>query len=38
MNKSIIEATHRWVVDVVVGLNLCPFARRELVRERVRFE
>ncbi len=37
-HKSIIDATHRWVSDVVVGLNLCPFARRELVKERVRFE
>jgi len=23
-----IDATRRWVADVVVGLNLCPFARR----------
>lgn len=27
----------RWVEDMVVGLNLCPFAGRELVRNRVRF-
>ena len=27
----------RWVDDVVVGLNLCPFAQRELVADRVRF-
>ncbi|MDK8463629.1 DUF1415 domain-containing protein [Marinobacter sp. SS13-12] len=37
-HDSIADATHRWVSDVVVGLNLCPFARRELLKERVRFE
>ncbi|MEP1217327.1 MAG: DUF1415 domain-containing protein [Marinobacter sp.] len=36
--NSIIDATRRWVSDVVVGLNLCPFARRELVRDRVLFK
>lgn len=36
-HNSIIDATQRWVSDVVVGLNLCPFARRELVKDRVRF-
>lgn len=36
-HNPIIEATRRWVSDVVIGLNLCPFARRELVNERIRF-
>lgn len=27
----------RWVESVVVDLNLCPFAKRELVRNRIRF-
>ncbi|SFE86798.1 hypothetical protein SAMN04487869_12142 [Marinobacter sp. DSM 26671] len=34
---GIIAATRKWVEDVVVGYNLCPFAKRELVRNRVRF-
>ncbi len=34
---GIINATCKWVEDVVVGYNLCPFAKRELVRDRVRF-
>ncbi|WP_349342726.1 DUF1415 domain-containing protein [Marinobacter sp. MMG032] len=34
---GIITATRKWVEDVVVGYNLCPFAKRELVRNRVRF-
>lgn len=34
---EIINATRKWVEDVVVGYNLCPFAKRELVRDRVRF-
>lgn len=36
-DQRVIEATERWVRDVVVNLNLCPFAKRELVRNRVRF-
>ena len=34
---EMIEATRRWVEQVVVAFNLCPFAKRELVKERVRF-
>ncbi|QSP94703.1 DUF1415 domain-containing protein [Marinobacter salinisoli] len=38
MNETaLIETTRKWVEDVVVGYNLCPFAKRELVRDRVRF-
>lgn len=33
----VIEAIRAWVENVVVDLNLCPFAKRELVRERIRF-
>ena len=36
-NASIASAVRRWVEDLVVGLNLCPFAGRELVRNRIRF-
>ena len=35
--EQAIAATRHWVETVVVGLNLCPFAKRELVRERIRF-
>lgn len=34
---EVIDATRRWVERVVVAFNLCPFAKRELVKERVRF-
>ena len=38
MNENqIVSATRKWVEDVVVGYNLCPFAKRELVKNRVRF-
>lgn len=38
MNESdIISVTRTWVDTVVVGLNLCPFARRELTMGKVRF-
>ncbi len=36
-SESITYVVRRWVEDLVVGLNLCPFAGRELVRNRVRF-
>ena len=35
-DKKIGPVRH-WVETVVVGLNLCPFAKRELVNDRVRF-
>ena len=30
-------ATRQWLEEVVIGLNLCPFARREYENERIRF-
>ena len=35
--QEVIQATRHWVERVVVGLNLCPFAGRELVNDRIRF-
>lgn len=38
MNTQQVEASVRkWVDTFVVGMNLCPFAKRELVKQRVRF-
>ncbi|MCK4951956.1 MAG: DUF1415 domain-containing protein [Gammaproteobacteria bacterium] len=36
-HTKIIRPVRNWVESVVVGLNLCPFAKRELVNNRVRF-
>lgn len=36
-NDPIAEAVKKWVEGMVVGLNLCPFAKRELLADRVRF-
>ena len=36
-DDKIIAAARHWVETVVVGMNLCPFAKRELVKARVRF-
>ena len=36
-HNLIIESVTRWVDSVVVDLNLCPFAKRELINNRVRF-
>lgn len=36
-SDPIAESVKKWVEDMVVGLNLCPFAKRELLAGRVRF-
>ena len=36
-NENIIQATQKWVETIVVGMNLCPFAKREVVKNRVRY-
>ncbi len=36
-NDQIVDAVRHWVETLVVGLNLCPFAKRELAKNRVRF-
>lgn len=36
-DAKIVGAVRHWVETVVVDLNLCPFAKRELVKNRVRF-
>lgn len=37
MHQPTIQSVRHWVETVVVGLNLCPFARPELLNDRVRF-
>jgi hypothetical protein len=32
------STVRRWLESVVIELNLCPFAKRELINDRVRFE
>lgn len=34
---SVISATRFWIEQVVIGLNFCPFARREVEKNRVRY-
>jgi len=36
-DSEIIAAVQRWVKSFVVDMNLCPFAKRELTRNRIRF-
>jgi hypothetical protein len=36
-DDEIIAAVKRWVKTFVVDMNLCPFAKRELTRNRIRF-
>ena len=36
-DRAVIEATRRWISSVVIGLNLCPFARRVFAGELIRY-
>lgn len=36
-DNAVVKVTRAWVKRVVVGLNLCPFAGREIATGRVRF-
>jgi uncharacterized protein len=36
--EAVIARTRHWLESVVVGLNFCPFAKRELRHDRVRFQ
>lgn len=35
--EKTLHSVRRWLESFVIELNLCPFAKRELVKERVRF-
>lgn len=36
-SEAVTRTVRHWVEDMVVGLNLCPFAGRELAKDRIRF-
>src|SRR5262245_22176544 len=36
-DADVIDATRRWIATIVIGLNLCPFARRVFESDRIRF-
>jgi uncharacterized protein len=35
--QPIIDGTRRWIASVVIGLNLCPFARRVFQGDKIRY-
>ncbi len=37
-DRAEITATKRWIETVVIDLNLCPFAKREFLNDRVRYK
>jgi uncharacterized protein len=37
-NDDVISTTRHWLMQAVVGLNLCPFARRVVEREQLRIQ
>jgi hypothetical protein len=34
---AVIDATRRWIANIVIGLNLCPFARRVFDADGIRY-
>ena len=36
-NATIIEQTRCWIKEVIIGLNFCPFAKREFNRNSIRY-
>ena len=38
MSSPYIEHTQKWLETVVIAHNFCPFAKRELARESIRYE
>ena len=36
-DKPFILATQRWLENIVIALNLCPFAKREVIKNRVHY-
>ncbi|NNM14950.1 MAG: DUF1415 domain-containing protein [Gammaproteobacteria bacterium] len=37
-SEEIINSVRDWLENVVIGLNLCPFAKKEYVKQRIRFQ
>jgi hypothetical protein len=35
--QAILDLTRRWIADVVIGLNLCPFARKPFDTDLIRY-
>ena len=38
MTDKHIKSVQQWLEKIVIGLNLCPFAKREFVKNRIRFK
>ncbi len=36
-NALIVKQVKQWLEEIIIGLNLCPFAKRELINDRIRF-
>lgn len=37
LEKEVLEATHRWLERIVIGLNLCPFAKAVHLKNQIRY-
>ncbi len=37
LNSNIINATKQWLDEIIIGLNFCPFAKKEFVNNTIRY-
>ncbi len=37
-NQQIVSETKQWLIDIVVGHNFCPFAKREVLGDKVHYQ
>jgi hypothetical protein len=37
IEQEVIQPVKKWLEQLVIGLNLCPFAKHELINNRIRF-
>jgi len=36
--NPVVKHVEAWLSDIVIGLNLCPFAKREFIKKSIRFQ
>lgn len=37
-NKAVVEQTKAWLKDIIIGLNFCPFAKKEFVNNTIEYQ
>jgi hypothetical protein len=35
--SDVVLATKQWIAEIIIGLNFCPFAKKEFVKNTIRY-